>query len=256
MRGWLSNGLFYTSRHKKSKMDKYENIVQSLRQQIACGTYGPGDRLPTIPQLCSAYSVSKITVKRAMDELELQGLVTRRRGSGTYVTGLPQGMGGAGDSAGRLRGFTAEREARGERADTLVREFEVVPAEAGIARDLNLQPSELCYRIERTLYADGIPVQDQTLHIPLQVVPNLLRSHVEGSIYRYIEEELGLRIASAHRRVIAIRPSDNTAEHLQIDTSDAILKIFQTTYLDDGRPCEKSVSLHVPSYEYLSISTR
>ncbi len=237
-------------------MDKYENIVQSLRQQIAHSAYGPGDRLPTIPQLCDTYGVSKITVKRAMDELELQGLVTRRRGSGTYVTGLPQGMDGSGGVTGKLRGFTAEREARGERADTLVREFEVAPAEAGIARDLSLQPGELCYHIERTLYADGIPVQDQTLHIPLQVVPNLLRRHAEGSIYKYVEEELGLRIASAHRRVIAIRPNEDAAERLQIDTNDAILKIFQTTYLDDGRPCEKSVSLHVPNYEYFSVSTR
>ena len=63
-------------------MAKYEELVSILKREIAQGTYAKGDRLPTTPQLCQLYGVSNTTVKRAMDELELQGLIARRRGSG------------------------------------------------------------------------------------------------------------------------------------------------------------------------------
>ncbi len=239
-------------------MNKYSNIASELRKGIVEGTYGCGDKLPTIPELCAIYGVSKITVKRAMDELELQGLITRRRGSGTFVTAPPQGPQDVNNVSlsSRLVGFTAEREAQGQRVSSLVRKFEVEPPDPGVAQELGMEPDELCYHIERTLFADGIPLQEQTLYIPLRIAPTLLRRHVESSIYRYLESDLGLRIASAHRRVIATHANAEVAERLQIDTSDSILKIFQITYLDDGRPCEKSISLHTPSYEFYSISTR
>lgn len=243
---------------RRAPMNKYETMACDLRQKIADGTYRPGDRLPTIPQLCVEYDVSKITVKRAMDELELQGLVARRRGSGTYVKGLPQGPQGVdnGHLATQLAGFTAEHEAHSQRVSALVRLFTIEQAEPGIAQELGMEQDEFCYHIERTLFADGIPLQDQVLHIPLRVVPHLTQQHAESSIYQYMEEELGLKVASAHRRVIATHANAEAAEHLQIDTTDSVLKIFQTTYLDDGRAFEKSVSLHVPGYEFFSISTR
>lgn len=239
-------------------MEKYVYIARDLRQSIVDGVYKPKDKLPTIPQLCKIYGVSKITVKHAMDELELQGLIARRRGSGTFVKGVPSGPYDTDRTRAwtRLAGFSAEHEARGERVSILVREFTAEQPDYVVAQLLGLEPDELCYHIERTLFANGIPLQDQTLYIPLSIAPAILQRHAESSIYKYLEDELGLKLASAHRRVIATHPSAEVAEHLQIDTSDAVLRIYQITYLDDGRPCERSVSTHVSGYEFFSISTR
>lgn len=240
------------------EMNKYSNLASDLRQSIADGTYGPGDKLPTIPQLCEEYGVSKITVKRAMDELELQGLIARRRGAGTFVTAPLQGPQGVDhvSLSSSLTGFKAEHEAQGQRVSALVREFSLVRPDSGIAQELGLKPDEFCYYIERTLFADGLPLQEQTVYIPMRVAHSLTQRHAELSLYSHFENDLGLHIASAHRRVIAAHANEIVAKRLQIDTNDAVLKIFQTTFLDDGRPCEKSVSVHVPKYEFFSISTR
>ena len=73
----------HTACPQGATMHKYQAIVSDLRHKITVGEYAQGDRLPTTPELCKQYGVSKITVKRAMDDLESLGLVARRRGSGT-----------------------------------------------------------------------------------------------------------------------------------------------------------------------------
>ena len=71
---------------------KYEAIAADIRRSIEDGTLKPGDKLPTVVEFCELYSVSKITVKRAIEQITEEGLITSRRGSGTYVkdtAGLP-----------------------------------------------------------------------------------------------------------------------------------------------------------------------
>ncbi|MGG7464984.1 GntR family transcriptional regulator [Plantibacter sp. YIM 135347] len=64
---------------------KYEQIKADLRLQIIRGDYTPGQPFVTQQQICDAYSVSMLTAARALNELEVEGLVTRRRGKGTFV---------------------------------------------------------------------------------------------------------------------------------------------------------------------------
>ncbi len=71
---------------------KYEAIAADIRRSIEDGALKPGDKLPTVVEFCELYSVSKITVKRAIEQITEEGLITSRRGSGTYVkdtAGLP-----------------------------------------------------------------------------------------------------------------------------------------------------------------------
>ncbi len=66
-------------------------VVRLLRQEIEAGAYRLGDRLPAERQLAARFSVSRGTVRRALSELELAGLVRVRRGSGAYVASEPGG---------------------------------------------------------------------------------------------------------------------------------------------------------------------
>ena len=63
---------------------KYEAIAADIRRSIEDGALKPGDKLPTVVEFCELYSVSKITVKRALEQITEEGLITSRRGSGTY----------------------------------------------------------------------------------------------------------------------------------------------------------------------------
>lgn len=65
------------------------NLVESLRQQMEQGTFKAGDRLPTESSLANSHQVSRSVVREALSQLQAQGYISRRRGSGTYVNELP-----------------------------------------------------------------------------------------------------------------------------------------------------------------------
>lgn len=240
-------------------MNKYAIVASDLRTKIANGTYEAGAKLPTMPQLCEMYGISKITVKHAMDELERLGLIARRRGSGTYVKNaynIPHGVDSASTLSSALGGFTADHESMGEHVSVVVHEFSVCHPEPYVADALGVSMDEYCYRISRTLKANEQPLQDQLVHIPLSVVPKLLLRDAEGSLYNHFINTLGLKIDSAHRRVSAIHPDKDAAEHLGISLDTPVLKIVRVDYLDDGRACVLSIATHAPCFEYLSVDTR
>ena len=64
---------------------KYKQICQSLKTAIESGTYGSGFRLPSEHELVQTFGASRVTVSRALKELQIGGLIDRRAGSGTYV---------------------------------------------------------------------------------------------------------------------------------------------------------------------------
>lgn len=239
-------------------MTKFETIERDLRDKISSGAYKTGDRLPTTPELCELYGVSKITVKRAMDELTHAGLVTRRRGSGTYVTGVTQGFYPKDigwNAASRITGFSAECAASGKTASVHVHEFVVLNPPQDVAQALSLGTMDPCFRITRTLLADNVAQLDEISYVPYIIAPELSKHEAEHSIFSYIENDLGLSIASSHRQLMATHPGPDAAERLGIPPDAPVLKIVQTSYLDDGRPFELSISIHTPGYEYHAIRT-
>ena len=113
---------------------KYEVIAADIRRSIEDGTLKPGEKLPTVVEFCDLYGVSKITVRRAIERMTEDGLVTSRRGSGTYVKeaagmALDAVSGGRSDRAG---GFTSEHQ--GQKVESVGYDFKIVNPPAGIAR--------------------------------------------------------------------------------------------------------------------------
>lgn len=68
-------------------MKKYEELEQELRSRVLSGEYAAGQRLPTEQEMTEMFGVSRQTVRRALSELSEQGLITKRRGSGSTATG-------------------------------------------------------------------------------------------------------------------------------------------------------------------------
>lgn len=240
-------------------MAKYEELVSILKHEIARGTYAKGDRLPTTPQLCQIYGVSNTTVKRAMDELELQGLVARRRGSGVYIkeTFVPTPTGTRqGSSSQQMTGFSTEHQAQGRTVESEVHDFSVVRPDEAVALQLNMERDEFAYHICRVRKVDGRPMVVEYTYMPIKLVPDLRESTLYASIYSYIERDLGLKIGSAHRVIKAVMPTDDERSWLQIGPGEPLLEVRQVAYLDDGTPFEFSISRHTSDYEFYSISTR
>lgn len=237
-------------------MNKYDLIVQDLKTDITIGTYPAYSRLPSVAQLCEHYEVSKITINKALEVLEQQGLIFRRKGSGTFVKKLEEGtqIKPSKEISGQMEGFMAEHAARGERVKSKVYAFEVERPSEYIAKALDITTEDFVYRIVRVRLVEGIAQVIEFTYMPISLIPNLKMTHLEHSIYNYIENEIGLRIANAHRVIRAVMPTEVEASRLEISTSDPLLEVEQIGYIYDGRAFEYSVARHAHGYEFMTIS--
>ena len=238
-------------------MSKYGELARVLRDAIANGTYPKGTRLPTIPALCDLYGVSNTTVKRALDELEADGLVARRRGSGIYVKRSEAVGATSGASvAGQMSGLTAEFASVGKTVESDVREFAVIHPDEQVAAALGIGVESFVYKICRVRIVDGVPRNVEYTFMPLDVIPGLVERHLHASIYSYIEGDLHLKIDSAHRVVRAVAPTDDEVTWLGLKGQEPLLEIRQVGYLDDGTPFEYSTTHHTKDYEFRVVSSR
>ena len=214
-------------------MLKYEKIANDLRQSIRKGEYSSGDQLPLEKELCEQYQVSRVTIKRAMDMLVQQGLVTKRRGSGTFVKTLDDNYARqlSLSTGNQLLGF---RETfRESKVRTKVLRFEIVHPSDEVAKSLQMSTKDFVYDIIRVRILED-----------LQLVPGMRNEILEDSIYRYIEKTLKLTIQSAHRTVRAVRSTELEQKELQIPPDLPILEVKQVAFFSDGHPFEYSVSHH------------
>lgn len=239
-------------------MTKYETIISDICAQIASGALPFGKRLPTIPELCETYGVSKITVRRAMDELERKGLVTRKRGSGTYVQGSVSLLASGEDTfpGMQIEAFVVADDLSNYVLTNELHGFAIVEPRKDVAEALGISTQEPCYYFCRTRYVNERPECVEYCWIPVSVIPGLTKELLEGSLYRYMEQELGLKIKSAHRVVRAGNPTEDEARWLGIDANAPLLCIKQVTYLDDGTPFEATRSITSPDFELRVVSTR
>lgn len=237
-------------------MPKYEQIAQDIRKSIEGGALAPGDRLPTVVELCDLYGVSKITVRKAVEQLAEQGFVSSRRGSGTYVKASPEAQGSENSAHGgdalymgrkdRSIGFMREHQNDGTVTSDIY-EFEVVEPPAEIAQRLDMEPGDFAYHDVRVRRLDGVPIVQEDTYMPLDLASGLKRQHLETSIYDFLRNEKGLKLSSFHRIMRAVAASKVEAERLDIKPNDPLFEIEQIGFLDDGVPFEYSVSRNVGS---------
>ncbi len=239
-------------------MLKYEAVIDDLKEGIETGAYPPYSQLPSTAQLCEKYGVSKITIKKAMDQLEAMGYISRRRGSGSFVKrhdeNLPAGL--TGEHSNQMTGFMAEHRARSERVSTKVLTFTVERPSPKVAAALDMDEDSFVYHIIRVRSANDIPLAIEYTYMPIDVIPDLKTAAVESSIYSYIEDDLGLKISSAHRTVRAVLPTELEEKELHEEPTSPLLEVEQTAFLDDGKAFEYSISRHAHGYELYVISTK
>lgn len=239
-------------------MQKYLTIVMDIRHKITSGEYAQGDRLPTTSELCEQYGVSKITVKRAMDELASGGYVARRRGSGTFVKGIESSsvLMGERSPLHASNGLVPDTEMIGTEVLRVVHNFLVVQPPSDIAKLLDMEVDEFAYYICRTRMVNGAPDRVEHTYMPLKVVPGLRERDAESSLYRYVRDQLGLKIGSAHRAIGAVHPTADEAVWLGVDAQTPLISVRQVGYLDDGTPFEMSTCVHNVGYEFFDVSTQ
>lgn len=236
-------------------MLKYEEIALDIQHKINNGEYLPNDQLPLEKEMCEQYSVSRITIKKAMDKLVMSGSVVKRRGSGTFVKDVDYNDVSDVSTSSQFTGFSGTF--KNKEVFSKIIEFQVINPTEEIANKLKMEKDEFVYYICRARYADTLPYVVEYTYMPIDVIPGLKKDVIKNSIYEYIEDNLRLKIKSAHRTVRAILPSKLEEEYLEIKENFPVLEVEQIAFLDNGQPYEYSKSHHRSDrFEFKSISVR
>ena len=223
-------------------MIKYQEIAGDIRKNILAGQYLSGEQLPLEKEMCAQYDVSRITIKKAVDELVKLGLVIKRRGSGTFVKSIDDEDAKDLSMARQFTGFTETN--KGKTLRTEIIKFDVVHPDKEIAAKLQIATDDFVYDIIRVRFANEMPIVIEYTKMPISLIPGIKKDVLLKSIYFYIQHQLKLKIQSAHRSIRAISPNPLEIEHLKVNESFPLLEVEQIAFLDDGRAFEYSISHH------------
>ena len=234
-------------------MLKYEKIAFDIKEDILSEKYKPNEQLPFEKELCEKYNVSKMTVKKALDLLVNDGLIIKRRGSGTFVKDITEKEIQRIIEKKQFSGLTTT--SIGHKVTSKVLEFKIINATKEIADILKIEEDEFIYFVHRVRYVDDKAVVIEKTYIPLNLIPGMKLADVKKSIYRYIKDKLGLNIQSAHSTVRAMKSDELDRKYLNLEKDEPILEVERVAYLDNGKVFEYSFSRHrYDKFEFKSIT--
>ncbi|GIG62075.1 hypothetical protein Lfu02_64470 [Longispora fulva] len=221
----------------------HRQIADQIRAKIQHGDWGPGEKLPSIPDIGQIYGVAKQTAQRAIDQLRIEGLLITRPGSGTYVRGVRRRLARlARGRYGPTRGYHTDPGGHYRQQVTLVGRS---PAPHEVAGAFGV-PDGAELLVRRAL----ITSQDQVV----EVSASWLRpSEVAGSpldglapltrpLYQEVEEATGRRYVYATDQLSARLPTREEAETLQIRADTPVLTLLHTAFDADRRTIEVTQS--------------
>lgn len=219
----------------------HEQVRNVLIHAIEAGEFADG-RLPTEAQLCERFSVSRITVRRAVSDLEAMGVVERQQGRGTFVVQRRSSVG-----IMSVQGFSDQLLGDSSPTRRIVGAH-VSPADESTARALGVPVGSDVFRLIRVFSLDGLPVGIDDSTYSLDRYPGFDgRVGDSVSTYRVLREEYGARIARVER-VIGIAYTDaQTAEWLDRPENDPVIQIEKIASDQAGHVVHTSRVLSVPS---------
>jgi len=210
------------------KQDEIRERVMELIESLEVGQAIPSER-----RLCEQLGVSRLTLRAALDDLVREGHLTRRHGSGTYVSRpkIAQPL--------TLTSFSEDMRRRGMVPGSHTLELAVMPAGARLGRRLQLSPEDQVVRVKRLRLADGEPMALEVLHVPAALVPGLTQADLENrSFYELMEERYGINIASATQTIEPTVTSAEESEALGVPLHSPAFLFERTTLTVSGRPME------------------
>jgi GntR family transcriptional regulator len=225
--------------NKHSPLPIYYQLEQGIKELIEKAQLKPGDIIPSERELAETYEISRMTVRQAINNLVNDGYLVRKRGIGTFVAAkkIEQPLKG-------LTSFSEDMRARGMEPGTKVLDFQIIQANKSLAEQLQIHKGEDVYEIQRVRLADHLPMALETSYLPCHLVPGLTREIVSGSIYKFIENKLGLKIKSGIQVLEASIARKIEAEILQIKEGAPVLLIQRNSYLESGQPLELVKSIY------------
>jgi GntR family transcriptional regulator len=202
-----------------------------LREQIDQGIYTADEQLPSESQLVESFDVSRITIRRALQTLEGEGMIYRRQGLGSFVRGdrVSQGL-------VRLTDFAEDMAAAGLEPSSVLIHHGGDEARGRVAEELAVEEGHRVIRLDRVRLADGEPIAfDRTWLTAFYSQLLEGRDLTKETIYSILEQEYRIPVVRGKFRIEAVNAPADIGQHLSVPWGRALLLIERTSCTEAGR---------------------
>jgi len=215
-----------------SRVPRYHQIAQTLRERIIAGGHGPGQRLDTQRGMAREFGVTLMTLRQALDLLERDGLIARRHGLGTFVARPSIDY-----DILHLRALAGDLSALGEDVATRFVRSYAAAADRAVAAALGLREREGVFALERLRLVDGEPVSFQSSYLPAALGDEVSKADLAVTPLRQVLAfKLGIEITAARETVSAVPLERRAARELGCRPGIPAFRSDRVSMGADGRP--------------------
>ncbi|KPL96663.1 MULTISPECIES: GntR family transcriptional regulator [Vibrio] len=218
---------------QKDKSPLYLKIADSVKLATEQQMLKGGDFIPTEREFSDKLGVSRITVRKALDILDKEGVIVRSRGLGTMISETVE------YSSKEATGFSQQVVLKGKKPDTLWIKKDVIACSSEIAKMLKIAENDQVFLLKRVRYIDEQAVSIEESYVPAHLIHD--PDEIQLSLYDYFRSQ-DISPTKTQSRVSAKMPTEEFLEKLNIDETVPVLLIEQTAYDKKGVPIEYSIN--------------
>lgn len=231
---------------KNLSVPLYQQLKDALQKKIETDL-NPGEMLPTEIEIEEMYNVSRVTVRRAIHELVLDGLIYKKQGKGTFVQEKKIIY-----DVERITSLTEEMEESGIPFKTISVDItEIVPSKK-LYKKLKMEPDEKLVRIRRIREVNNEPFTIMVNYIRAKYVPGFLEKGLQQeSLYSFLEDEYDVLLEKAEETVEAREATELEAELLNLQVWSPVLYLERLSCISGDIPVEyTNVTIRSDRYKY------
>lgn len=212
---------------KKSPIPVYYQLKNIILKKTKDGEFPEGSMIPSERDLGESLSISRMTVRQALNQLVAEGVLYREKGKGTFVS---KGK----ITQQNIMSFSDTVRNKGLVPTTSVLYFEKIFNRHDINSLLDLQDDECLYDIKRLRLANELPIAIEEVFIPERYCPHLENFDLKSSLYKHLKQEYSLVISYMDNAIEAARPAKEEKKLLGLSDATPVLRITSINYNDAG----------------------
>ncbi|WP_420632256.1 GntR family transcriptional regulator [Candidatus Leptofilum sp.] len=217
-------------------MPRYIQARETLSARIKAGELQPGNKLPSEDQLAAQFGVSRMTIRKSLDDLIAMGLIYRRHGVGTFVSQSTVQR-----DHTKLTDFFESCRLSGHTPEVRLLKKEIIPANEKMAEALGLKLGSSLIRLATLRLIDQTPITYHDAYLPVKLFPDLVHANAASlnldsqHVWQMIEK-MGFNVANVVERLEAQIADEQITSILALSETSAILYGERVLYSDDGTP--------------------
>lgn len=223
---------------EKGKMGPiYKQIKEDIVDDILSGVYEPGDKIPKQDEYALKYNVSRLTVRKAIDDLVRKKILQTEKGKGTFVREIAKKA----YSYKRLAGFSSNVISSEIKVHSKVINISEIKADKSVAKHLQIEENSDVVLIERLRYSNDCCVAFQKSYFEKERVKNIdfIKENLnENSLYDVLRRKAGIEMSYLDEKFRAIRANEEISGYFNVEEGDPILYVKRIAYDANNIPIE------------------